>query len=202
MKKALTPARHMPIESVIHSIRSERVILDADLASLYGVTTKRLNEQVKRNSHRFPSDFLFRLTKVELDQLTSRAVKPDTPVNRSQNATGSQKHRDPRFLPYAFTEHGALMAANVLNSSRAVAMSVQVVRAFVRLRAMLASNKELAQKLAELERKLEGHDQAIHNLFEAIRRLLNPPEPGPKKIGFHVKERTLRYGAGRPTGSA
>jgi hypothetical protein len=178
------------IERCIHLVRGHRVILAADLARLYGVVTWRLNEQVKRNKARFPEDFVFQLTQEEDKALTS------------QFARSKPGHGGRRALPSAFTEYGTLMAANVLKSSRAVAMSVQVVRAFVRLREMLASNRELAKKLAELERKLEGHDQAIHSLFEAIRTLLNPPDLKPKKIGFHVKERTLRYGATRPIGSA
>jgi ORF6N domain len=119
------------------------VLLDVDLAALYCVATKRLNEQVKRNLDRFPEDFLFRLTRAEVEAL-----------NRSQNATGSQKHRDPRFRPQAFTEHGSIMATMVMNSQRAMEISVYVVRAFVRLREILSSNREFAVKLGELERKL------------------------------------------------
>ena len=106
----------VPIESVIQTVRGEKIILDADLARIYGVTTKRLNEQVKRNLDRFPSDFVFRLTQAEWERLVGRIANSDRPENRSQIATGSQRHRDPRFPPYAFTEHGAIMAANVLNS--------------------------------------------------------------------------------------
>ena len=144
-------------------------MIDSDLAELYGVTTKRLNEQVKRNAARFPEDFMFRLTRPEVEAL-----------NRSQIATGSQKHRDPRFLPFAFTEHGAIMAANVLNSARAVEASVYVVRAFVRLREMIASHKDLAAKLNELERKVSSHDEAIISIVKAIRELMSPP-PEKKK---------------------
>src|ERR1700685_3004017 len=138
-------ASSIAVERITRSIlilRGQRVILDAELAALYGVTTKRLNEQAKRNAARFPDDFMFRL------------IWPDTEaLNRSQFAPGSQKHRDPRFPPFAFTEHGAIMAATILNSPRAVEMSVFVVRAFVRLRELLASNSALARKLDELERK-------------------------------------------------
>lgn len=155
-------------------VRGQRVMLDSDLAALYGVTTKRLNEQVKRNGARFPGDFVFRLTPAETGKL-----------NRSQSATGSQKHRDPRFPPYAFTEHGAVMAATVLNSREAVEMSVFVVRAFVRLRELLSSSKALAQKLVELESRLEGHDQAIADIVAAIRALMNQPVPEKRHgIGF------------------
>lgn len=164
------------IEDIAGSIlvlRGHKVLLDTELATLYGVTTKRLNEQVKRNRDRFPEDFLFRLTRDETEA-----------VNRSQFATGSQKHRDPRFPPYAFTEHGAIMAATVVNSARAVEMSVYIVRAFVKLREMLASNKELLQKLNELERKLQSHDQAIVGILKTIRELMNPPVAKRRPIGF------------------
>jgi ORF6N domain len=172
MSHAAIPAER--IERSILVLRGHKVLLDAEIAALYGVTTKRLNEQVKRNRERFQDDFVFRLTPVELESL-----------NRSQFATGSQRHRDPRFAPYAFTEHGAIMAANVLASPRAIEMSVHVVRAFVRLREMIGANKELARKLDELERKLVTHDQAIAGLIEAIRELMRPPEPAEKRrIGF------------------
>ncbi len=164
------------VERRIVPLRGERVILDADLAALYAVPTKRLNEQVKRNPGRFPADFVFRLTKAEAAAL-----------NRSQFATGSQKHRDPRMPPLAFTEHGAVMAANVLSSQRAVEASVYVVRAFVRLRRTLASHKELAHKLAELERRVGAHDRAIRDVVSVIHRLAEPPPAPPRhRIGFRV----------------
>jgi hypothetical protein len=170
----------VPTEDITRSIlvlRGHRALLDSELAALYGVTTKRLNEQVKRNADRFPADFIFRLTRTETEAL-----------NRSQNATGSQKHRDPRSSPYAFTEHGAIMAAMVLNSPRAVEMSVYVVRAFVQLREMLASNKELARRFAQLEtrldKKLTTHDEAIAAILSAIRQLMHAPVPKRRPIGF------------------
>jgi len=149
-------------------------MLDADLAELYGVTPKRLNEQARRNSERFPSDFMFQLNAKEYDSLRSQfaTLKP-----------GRGQHR--KYLPYVFTEHGAIMAASVLNSSRAVEVSIFVVRAFVQLREMLSSNKRLAHKLNEMERKLATHDHAITELIEAIRQLMVPPEPKKKRsIGF------------------
>jgi phage regulator Rha-like protein len=161
------------IERAILSIRGEKVMLDSDLADLYGVETKALNQAVKRNADRFPEDFMFQLTAGEVFKL-----------NRSQIVTGSQKHRDPRFPPYAFTEHGALMLANVLNSERAAQTSVQVVRAFVRLRQMLASNAELARKLDAMEKKYDAQFKVV---FDAIRQLMSPPEPKRREIGFHVK---------------
>ena len=169
-------AAAMPIERIAHSIvvlRGHRVLLDSDLARLYEVATKRLNEQVTRNIHRFPEDFMFRLTHAEVDA-----------VNRLQFATDSQKHRDPRFPPYVFTEHGAIMAATVLNSARAVEMSIYVVRAFVQLRNVLASNKELAQKLSDLERRVDSHDSAIVGILKTIRELMNLPEKESRPIGF------------------
>jgi len=164
------------IDDRIYLVRGERVMLDADLAELYGVSTKRLNEQVKRNAARFPEDFMFRLTVAELETL-----------NRSQVATGSQKHRDPRYPPCAFTEHGAIQAANVLSSPRAAEMSVHVVRAFVRMREVIAQNSEVARKLAELEQRLDGHHDTIAEIVRAIRKLMAPPLAGTKpkrKIGF------------------
>lgn len=164
------------IERITQSIlvlRGQKVLLDAELAMLYGISTKRLNEQVKRNAARFPEDFLFRLSPAEVEAL-----------NRSHFATGSQKHRDPRAPPYAFTEHGAIMAATVVSSPRAVEMSVYVVRAFVRLRELLGSNKVLAQKLDELERKLGSHDEAIKAILAAIRELMHRPVPALRPIGF------------------
>ena len=171
---ALSPehiARHILV------LRGHRVLLDAQLAALYGVTTKRLNEQVRRNAERLPDDFMFRLTRSEVELL-----------NRSQIATGSQKHRDPRFPPFAFTEHGAIQAANVLNSSKAIEMGIYVVRAFLRLREMLTSNTELARQFAQLEarldKKLASHDEAIAAILSAIRQLMNPPSPRRRPIGF------------------
>ncbi len=161
------------IERAILLIRGEKVMLDSDLAAIYGVTTKALNQAVKRNVSRFPEDFMFQLTVDEVANL-----------NRSQFVTGSQKHRDPRFPPYAFTEHGALMLANVLNSERAAQTSVLVVRAFVRLRQLLSSNAELARKLETMEKKYDAQFKVV---FDAIRQLMSPTETKRKEIGFHVK---------------
>jgi len=170
-RSALVPAHD--ISRAILVLRGQRVLLDAQLADLYGVTTKALNQAVKRNAERFPEEFMFRLTQAETETL-----------NRSQIVTGSQKHRDPRFPPFAFTEHGAIMAATVLNSPRAVEMSVYVVRAFVQLRELLASNTALARKLNELEGKLKNHDEAITAILSAIRELMHPPAPKRRGIGL------------------
>ena len=164
------------IEEQIFTIRGKRVMLDADLARLYGVTTKRLNEQVRRNADRFPEDFSFILTKVEFANLRSHFATS----NELAPGRGGR-----RYLPRVFTEHGAIMAAAVLNSPRAVEVSVFVVRAFVKLRELSMAHKEIRQKLNELEHKVTGHDQAIAGLINAIRELMTPPEPKKKRpIGF------------------
>lgn len=185
---ALVPLER--IQSHIHVLRGVRVILDADLAALYGVPTKRLNEQVKRNARRFPEDFMFQLTREEAEiLLCSRSqfatLNPST-RNRSQFATGSQRHRDLRFLPFAFTEHGAVQAANVLSSETAVEMGVQVVRAFNHLRRLFADHRALAAKLAELEKRIGGHDAQIAAVIQAIRQLAaGESNRSRRRIGFH-----------------
>jgi len=166
----------MPVEridSAILEIRGHRVMLDADLAFLFGVSTKALNQAVKRNLDRFPADFLFRLTPEEKAEV----------VTNCDHLSGL---RFSRQLPYAFTEHGAVMVATVLNSRRAAEVSVFIVRAFVRMRQVLAGHRELALKLAEIERRVAGHDASIRSLIGAIRQLLQPPQPEPRKrrIGF------------------
>jgi hypothetical protein len=161
------------IGRTITVLRGQRVILDRDLAAIYGVTTGRLNEAVKRNTKRFPEDFMFQLTREEADR------------SRSQIATlNGRRGHNIKYLPHAFTEHGAIQAANVLNSDRAVEMGVYVVRAFVQLRALLASNTALARKLDELERKYQHHDEAITAILSAIRELTHPPQPKRRGIGF------------------
>ncbi|HEY1801992.1 MAG TPA: ORF6N domain-containing protein [Terriglobales bacterium] len=167
-------------ESKIQLIRGQKVILDTDLATLYGVDVKRLNQQVNRNSDRFPADFLFRLSPTEYKNL------------RLQFATSSSTYGGRRYLPYAFTEHGAIMAATVLNSERAVEMSIFVVRAFVRMREALSSNQKIVAKLGELEHRLETHDSDIQQLIEAIRELMTPPEPNRRKIGFTLPAATAK----------
>lgn len=166
------------LAGTIFIARGQRFLLDSDLAALYGVETRRLNEQVRRNRSRFPPDFIFELDATEFANL------------KSQFATSSWGGR--RKPPLAFTEHGAIMAATVLNSPRAVEMSVYVVRAFVQLREMLAGNRELAKRLDELERrveaKLETHDQAIAGLIHTIRELMNSPASKKRPIGFIVPE--------------
>jgi phage regulator Rha-like protein len=162
------------VESRILVLRHQRVILDSDLAELYGVTAKQLNQQIKRNRERFPTDFMFQLKTKEQDSL------------RSQIVTSKKGRGGRRYLPYAFNEHGAIMAATVLNSARAVEMSVFVVRAFVRMREMLAKNRQLAAKINELDRRLETHDTAIQEILEAIKELMLPEGPSKRKIGFQL----------------
>ena len=179
-----------PVDALIQIVRGQRVILDVDLARIYGVQTKRLNEAVRRNAQRFPRDFMFQLTRQEAFA-----------CSRSQIAT-LKRGQNIKYLPYAFTEHGAIMAANVLNSDRAVAMSVFVVRAFVKLRATIAGNRELADKLAELERRLaerlDDHEQAIKYVLTELKKLMAvPTEPPRKPIGFHIKERRGIYRLGQ-----
>ena len=169
------------VESAIYLIRGQRVMLDSDLAAIYGTSTMRLNEQFKRNRKRFPDDFAFVLTREEFTNLIS------------QN-TISRSHGGRRSLPVAFIEHGAIMLASVLNSDVAVQASVRVVRAFVKLREMVAANAQLAAKLEELERRLDSHDEAIVDLFAALKRLVEPLAPPKRReIGFHVRERSGRY---------
>jgi len=166
------------IASRILLVRGQKVMLDSDLAQLYGVSTKRFNEQVRRNSKRFPHDFMFQLTVQELTNLRSQIATSSLPGHR-------QDWGGRRYLPNAFTEHGALMAATILNSPRAVEVSIFVVRAFVRLREMVAANKELAKRLDELERRVSHHDKEITSIVRTIRELATPPEPRPKRrIGF------------------
>lgn len=173
-----------PVEPLLREVRGERVILDADLARLYGVPTKRLNEQVRRNADRFPADFLFHLTEDEAGSLRSQFATLKT---------GRGQHR--KYLPYAFTEHGAIMVANVLNSPQAVQMSVFVVRAFLKMRAALTDTRQLAKKLTELEAdlksRLDVHEVAIVEILQRVMNLLDPP-PGPelpkREMGFHVKD--------------
>jgi hypothetical protein len=173
------------IEQRIYTIRGVRVTLDSDLPALYGVPTKRLNEQYRRNRKRFPKDFAFQLSVEEADSLRSQfAASIDS--NRSQFATGSQKHRDPRYRPYAFTEHGALQAANILNSANAVRMSVFVIRAFVKIREQLVTNAAILKRLAEIDKTLLVHDSALRDLYQKLLPLLSPPpEPSRRRIGFH-----------------
>lgn len=169
------------VENAIHLIRGQRVMLDSDLAKIYGTSTVRLNQAVRRNSKRFPVDFAFQLTREEFINLMSQFVI-------------SSSHGGRRKLPWVFTEHGAVMLASVLNTEVAIDASIRVVRAFIKLRELIAANSVLTAKFAELERRLDGHDEQIAQLFAAIRQLLAPAVPTKKgEIGFHVREKAGRY---------
>lgn len=174
------------ITPLIRTIRETRVILDSDLAGIYGVDTRTLNQAVKRNRDRFPDDFIFLLSKDELAEVQRL---------RSQNVIlkpGRGKHR--KYAPYAFTEHGALMAANILNSPRAVAMSVYVIRAFIKIREDLAANAAILKRLAEIDKTLLIHDSALRDIYQKLRPLLEPaPLPPKPEIGFHIKEDAVPY---------
>ena len=171
-KTAMVIARR--VDSKILVLRGQRVILDTDLAELYGVRVRHLNQQAKRNAKRFPPAFRFQLSAQELKIL------------RSQNVISSKGHGGARYRPYAFTEHGAIMAATVLSSERAIEMSVFVVLAFVRMRRALVGNRHILTKLAELEHRLESHDADIQDLMNAIRELMTPEEPNRRRIGFET----------------
>jgi hypothetical protein len=187
-KTAIAIARK--VDSRIFVLRGQRVIVDTDLAELYGVQARHLNQQVKRNAKRFPRAFRFQLSAQEFKIL------------RSQNVISSGGYGGTRYRPYVFTEHGAIMAATVLNSERAIEMSVFVVLAFVRMRRAIAENRHILTKLAELENRLENHDADIQDLMDAIRELMSPEEPNPRRIGFEgpsdpsgktLKGRTVQF---------
>ena len=187
--KSLIPIEQ--IDGMIRTIREVRVLLDKDLAKIYGVPTFRFNEAIKRNRHRFPPDFMFQLTRKEFDSLKSQSAMSKL-GNSSQFAMSSGKHRGAAYRPYAFTEHGALQAANVLRSERAVQMSVFVIRAFVKMREALRGTPELARKLAALEKKLTDrldiNEAAIVEVLREVMQILNrpsEPEPSRRRIGFH-----------------
>ena len=175
----------IPVERIAQSIRwirSQKVLLDSDLAALYGVQTKNLNKAVKRNAERFPADFMFQLTPEELRTL------------RFQFGT-SKARGGLRYRPYAFTEQGVAMLSSVLNSDRAIKVNVAIMRTFVKLRQMLDTNRELAQIFSELQRRVGKHDDQIAVILEAIRQLMAPPEKPRREIGFHVREKAPRYRA-------
>jgi hypothetical protein len=186
-----------PIESLILNIRNQKVILDADLAQLYGVPTKVFNQAVKRNVERFPEDFIFQLTAHEWSSLKSQIVtssleKPKTEgvvPNWSQFVTSSKRHRGAAYRPIAFTEHGAIMAATILNSPEAVAMSVFVVRAFMQMREQLATNAAILKRLAEIDKTLLEHDSALRAIWTKLQPLLAPPPEPPKRHRLQPRNR-------------
>jgi hypothetical protein len=175
----------VPIELIarkIYLIRSIKVMLDSDLAELYGVETRNLIQAVKRNIERFPSDFMLQLTKEEFDSLRSQIV-----ISKGKGGR--------RYLPYVFSEQGVAMLSSVLKSKRAVEVNIAIMRVFVKLRETVATHKELSRELEDLEQRIEGHDEKIQVIFEAIRQLMAPPDKkGKKKIGFTAKEKQRAYG--------
>lgn len=183
-KAPINLAQAEQIEQAVLLIRGQRVMLDRDLAALYGVETKNLNRAVKRNLDRFPADFMFQLTVDEAEVL------------RFQFGT-LKRGQHYKYLPFVFTQEGVAMLSSVLCSPRAVQVNIAIMRVFVRLRETLALHKDLAQKLAQLERKIEGHDTSIRTLFDAIRQLMTPPEKPRREIGFHAIPRTLSIRARR-----
>jgi len=172
------------IEMSILLIRGQKVMIDADLASLYGVPTKALNQAVSRNEKRFPSDFMFRLTRMEKNELVT-------------NCDRLQRLKHSSALPRAFTEQGVAMLSSILNSDRAIEVNIEIMRAFLRLRRILSTHKELAKKLSELETNLRDHDEKISLIFDAIHQLMVPPVKSKIKIGFTVKEKQKAYGKGK-----
>lgn len=200
----------IPIEKIaqrIRHFRGEKVLLDFDLAALYGVGVKVLNQAVKRNRERFPDDFMFRLNDEEARLLRSSssairnrevAEHKGPATNWSQFVTSSLKHRRAGHRPYAFTEEGVAMLSSVLNSPRAVKVNIAIMRAFVRLRQALDTNRELARKFSELERRVGKHDEEIAAILEAIRQLMASPEKPRREIGFHVRETPARYRVTKP----
>jgi ORF6N domain len=175
----------IPVERLARSIRwirGQKVLLDSDLAALYGVRTANLNKAVKRNAERFPTDFMFQLTSDE-----PRSLRFQIGISKRRGGL--------RYLPYAFTEQGIAMLSSVLNSDRAVRVNIAIMPAFVKLRQMLETNRQLAQKFSELEQRVGKHDEEIVVILEAIRHLMRPPEKSRREIGFHVREKALRYRA-------
>ena len=178
MSKAVIPIER--IASAILMLRDQRVMLDYDLAALYGVETRALKQAVRRNPDRFPNDFMFELSEQEIDTVVSQFVIPD------RRRFGGAK-------PMAFTEQGIAMLSSVLNNERAIKVNIAIMRAFVKLRQVLDTNRELAQKFSELEQRVGKHDEEIAAILEAIRQLTAPPEKARREIGFHVREKAPRY---------
>ncbi len=192
----------IPIQRIAQSIlvlRGQKVMLDHDLATLYGVEARVLNQAVKRNASRFPVDFMFQISAEEMEEVSQIVTPPAQErtekkvANSSQFVTSSRKYRGKRYRPYAFTEQGVAMLSSVLNSERAVKVNIAIMRAFVRLREVLETNRELAQKFNELEKRVGKHDEKIDAILEAIRQLMAPPTKPRREIGFHVREKAPRY---------
>ncbi len=198
MKHEIIPTAR--IAQSIYVLRGQKVMLDSDLATLYGVETRILNQAVKRNARRFPHDFMFRLSMEEVGLLRSQIVILDTQAGQASNRLRSQivtlkRGQHIKYRPYAFTEQGVAMLSSVLNSERAVKVNIAIMRAFVKLRENLETNRELARKFNELEKRVGKHDEKIDAILEAIRQLMAPPKKPRREIGFHVREKTPHYRA-------
>jgi len=193
MNKEIVPADQ--IASRIRNFRGEKVLLDFDLAALYGVETRVLNQAVKRNADRFPSDFMFQLSVEETEMISQRVTSSagQTVSDSSQIVMSPGKHRGKRYRPYAFTEQGVAMLSSALNSERAIKVNIAIMRAFVKLRQILDTNREFAKKFSELEQRVGKHDEEIDAILEAIRQLMAPPGRPRREIGFHVREKAPRY---------
>jgi hypothetical protein len=194
----------IPIRRIVQSIlvlRGQKVMLDYDLATLYGVEARVLNQAVKRNASRFPVDFMFQISAEEMEKVSQVVIPPAQErtekkvTNSSQFVTSSRKYRGKRYRPYAFTEQGVAMLSSILNSERAVKVNIAIMRAFVRLRDVLETNRELARIFDELEKRVGKHDEKIDAILEAIRQLMAPPTKPRREIGFHVREKAPHYRA-------
>jgi ORF6N domain len=199
MSKEIVPIER--IARIILYLRRQKVMLDRDLAGLYGVETRVLNQAVKRNAARFPDDFMFKLTSEELERI-SQIVTSSPGEQRLRSQTVILKRgQHIKYRPYAFTEQGVAMLSSVLTSERAVKVNIAIMRAFVKLRETLGTNRELARKFAELERRVGKHDEKIDAILEAIRQLMAPPDKPKREIGFHVREKAPRYRTHKTRGS-
>ena len=191
MNKEIVPSER--IAGSIYLLRGQRVMLDFDRAGLYGVATKVINQALKRNTIRFPDDFMFQLSRNEVERI-SQIVTASPGAQRSRSKIVTLKRgRNIKYRPYAFTEQGVAMLSSVLKSDRAVKVNIAIMRAFVRLRGVLETNRKLARKFAELEKRVRKHDERIDAILEAIRQLMAPPEKPRREIGFHMRETTPRY---------
>lgn len=195
MNKEIVPADQIALR--IRNFRGEKVLLDFDLAALYGVETRVLNQAVKRNADRFPSDFMFQLSIEETEMISQRGKSStgQTVSDSSQIVMSPGKHRGKRYRPYAFTEQGVAMLSSVLKSERATKVNIAIMRAFVKLRQILETNLELAKQFSELEQRVGKHDEEIDAILEAIRQLMAQPDRPGREIGFHVREKAPRYRA-------
>ena len=196
MSKEIIPVERIA-QCILYLRGQKKIILDRDLAVLYGVETRILNQAVKRNAGRFPDDFMFKLSREEIGRISQAVTSSLDPQRSRSQFVILKRGENIKYRPYAFTEQGVAMLSSVLKSERAVKVNIAIMRAFVRLRQTLETNRELAQKFAELERRIGKHDEEIDAIIEAIRQLMAPPEKPHREIGFHVRESAARYGMRR-----